>query len=516
LILIKSLEIESYRNIRHARLDDLREFNILIGANNCGKTSILNAITVLTRLVHGSSYDYLCPNCEKIRKSSTQSLAGFCFLLDARDSYLQKGQAKISFSFNQDEVEKQVPGVLQKQEKILSGTSACYRKELVARERYGTLIGEHLSIFTHDDILEWLKRIVLLCPEGRLQTYRDKPIREYVQGKIVRGDQYRKWLSFLKQLVDPKISDYTQILQLVRETDGQGFETTIEEQGSGVRSLVCLMADILSSEDTKILLVDEPELGLNPSSKQRLLQFLLREIERKQIFIATHDPTFVNPSLWKGYDVSVFLHSLSKGEFVRINLKENKEDPETFAGYLPQTTSLKDIQIYVEGSSDVYILETFLRRYLKDACRDWSEVIRKIGIYHLGGDFWPHLLYTIPDCPPYKCIVVFDGDKREVVREEYEKFEGFEFCRDLKELKKVIGTCKPIYCWRKERIDDYLFLTPPGRRPLDYDKKRNGPKFAEEMKFIPKEIKDLFDVITGNSNIVRFRIAVRHENQSMQ
>jgi len=53
--------------------------------------------------------------------------------------------------------------------------------------------------------------------------------------------------------------------------------------------------DILFSDD-EIVLIDEPELGLNPLVKQESLKFLLAESKERQIFIATQDPTFVN--LW--------------------------------------------------------------------------------------------------------------------------------------------------------------------------------------------------------------------------
>ena len=187
---------------------------------------------------------------------------------------------------------------------------------------------------------------------------------------------------------------------------------SFEEEGSGLRSLVCLIAEMLSARDAKILLIDEPELGLNPYSKLEFLRFLLEETSSRQIFVATHDPTFVNPVLWKGYNVSFYIYSVLKEEFVRVNINENREDPGTFCGYLPHTMSLKGVHIYVEGSSDVYIFGVFLRKYLKQARKNWSSILHNIGIYHLGGDNWPHFLYTTPNSPPFKCIIVLDGDKR--------------------------------------------------------------------------------------------------------
>ena len=44
---IKSVEINEFRGIRHIDLTDFSDINILTGDNNCGKTTILEAIQLL-------------------------------------------------------------------------------------------------------------------------------------------------------------------------------------------------------------------------------------------------------------------------------------------------------------------------------------------------------------------------------------------------------------------------------------------------------------------------------------
>ncbi len=50
--LIKSIEIEGFRSLRHVRLD-LRPLNVLIGPNQSGKTNILDALDFLAQAVQG-------------------------------------------------------------------------------------------------------------------------------------------------------------------------------------------------------------------------------------------------------------------------------------------------------------------------------------------------------------------------------------------------------------------------------------------------------------------------------
>ncbi len=45
--MLKSLQLENYRGFRRYRLDGLARVNLLVGKNNCGKTSILEAVRIL-------------------------------------------------------------------------------------------------------------------------------------------------------------------------------------------------------------------------------------------------------------------------------------------------------------------------------------------------------------------------------------------------------------------------------------------------------------------------------------
>lgn len=492
MIIFTDLEVRNYRNIKNAKLSGLRDINLFIGPNNCGKTNLLHAVMILSRLTKGS---YLCPDCEKVRTKIEGSMAPY-YGLDAREKLLGKKEVEIKFDFNEDAIDKMVPLVLERQKEAFTPDIRAHsKKELVLKEAEGALHGEHISLFAHKDILDELKRTIFFCPEQRLQTYKGTNIRDYIKKKNFRGSELNRLIKFIDDTVDSKIIDHIYTLDLVREIDNTSFDTPIEEQGSGVRSLICLFADILSEREKRIVLIDEPELGLNPSAKREFMRFLGEESKDKQIFLSTHDPTFVNPLLWEKGRFSVYLFSIAENKFVKINLDENKEDPNTFAGYLPHTTSLKDIHLYVEGSLNVYIYQAFLRRYLENRFEDWFKIINRIGVYHLGGSFWKHLLYTIPKTP-YKSIIVLDGDKREEGRkvvEEYNKnrlenLPLLTFCESPEKIEKAVTRDTiSVYFLKKERIEKYLEPEPK--------KKTEGPKTAEKMEEVPKEIEKIFNIL---------------------
>ncbi len=257
-----------------------------------------------------------------------------------------------------------------------------------------------------------------------------------------------------------------------------------------------------------IVIIDDPELGLNPLAKQEFLKFLIGESQNKQIFIATQDPTFVNPVLLGKGKVSIYLYSVYDDAFRKINMTQNEEDPNSFAGYLPHTVSLKGIHIYVEGPSDVYIFQIWLEKFMKEKSPDnWFKILNKVGIFHLEGDNWKYLLYTIPK-KPYKCIVILDGDKRKDAENTCEKYNNskantarFEYCVDLETVRNVFreenkyrdNKRHPIYCLEEECIEKYLFPEHTNI-PANFQKTKKGPEIAQKV-LISQEIMELFDVI---------------------
>jgi len=356
----------------------------------------------------------------------------------------------------------------------------------------------HISPFCHDKLVRNFADEILFCPDDRLGSYFGKDFKEYIRQKNLTGRQFLQWIEYLKDIVDFKLIDYDDSIDLVRNYPEKDFVTALNQQGSGIRSFVCIYADIICS-NSHILIIDEPELGLNPLNKQRVLHFLLEQSQKRQVFLSTHDPTFLNPILWSSPNVSVYLYSPYNKEYVKIDLAQSDNDPETFGGYLPHTSSLRDIHIYVEGTSDVYIFQSFLRKYCRAKYKDenWSEILNRVGIFHLGGDFWCHLLHTLPD-HPYKCIVILDGDKKQKAQEVckfysecQENMAKIKFTASIDQIKPIINDAHshPVYCLSKDCIELYLGLNDC--KPSNYNKKIDGPNLAEKAP-IPREIADIF------------------------
>ena len=543
--IIENLYIQNYKNIKEISLTSFKDLNIIIGPNNCGKTSILESINCLKKIEGSSGTSIDCEKnlCSKIQYTynhSHYSEMGFeinniSCIMQENDQYLRKHLITIKYLFssiiindkltdaynlndsqffsniidvintdsgiNIDEKNKQnlIKHLSDRNEdKPLDPYNPRYTLILKQFETTGTRAPiPDISIFNVPAIFEFIRDNVCFIEDNRLQNYKNKNILDYLREKNFSGQQFNTLIGFLKRIVDSNIDDYKQNSLDLKKTDG--FITSISEQGSGVRSLICLAADILSAETGSIILIDEPELGLNPYAKQEFLKFLNEESKLKQIFITTHDPTFVNPILWKSDSTALYLYSLISESFIKVSLDENNNDPATFAGYLPHTTSLKSLHLYVEGASDVYIFQTFIRKYLIQYFDDWSEQLNNIGIYHMSGNNWIHMLSTIPKYP-YKSIILLDGDKKKQIDKSNYIQQNFNFCETLNELQSALHNLNdadktyPLYCLKNSNIESYLDSDLKSGI-TNYKKKIHGPKIAEEMENIPIELVEIFDIL---------------------
>lgn len=57
-MLLTELEIRNYRSLEHVELKAISKFNVLIGPNNAGKSSIFAALAVLNGIIHGIGYPW--------------------------------------------------------------------------------------------------------------------------------------------------------------------------------------------------------------------------------------------------------------------------------------------------------------------------------------------------------------------------------------------------------------------------------------------------------------------------
>lgn len=526
--IIDGVKIHSFRNIAELELKNLKDFNIFIGPNNCGKTTILKALDILSKIKIGGPFlkKPAC-QCSRISGSWNNSPHNSKFLIEAggatvsqQDKHMKKLQFTIAYSFNEKFITTidnqkssngffvellqaihgfpEMPSVKSEMEQHwLSLEKELTTLKLVQQGDTAAMI-EHISLFSKKAITDKISANVVYIDDTRLQDYKHVAIVDYINHKDLNTTAQRELKDFIKEILDPQIKDIKHSLTL--QFNG-GFEELIINQGSGVRSLICLAVDILSAGFRSIILIDEPELGLNPHAKQEFLKFLFEQAQTKQIFIATHDPTFLNPLILdnkENYAIYVYtpLYKLPSSPqscpgFIKVNLDESQEDPHVFCGYLPHTESLKANHLYVEGTKDVYAIQNALINYLQTKSgKSWLKLLNQISIHHMGGENWQHLLYTVLRLP-YKTIILLDNDKLEKAKKICSAYSSISinsvkpiFCETIEEIRSaLVKEVCPVYC-----------LKTPTACVEDLDKQDGDD---EQKKKILTEIEEIFSILAN-------------------
>lgn len=307
MIQIKSVHLFKFRQFKDVTLD-FKEINILVGANNSGKTSILTALRIFFRVLgeEGS----LIGNGQKIEfhphfidMKNIVSLADEKELwTDARAVSQKAGRMRIgvtfennlnitlffSYMFGQIHVSGEInnPGSLSLDTlcKIIKGTMT-YIPGLVgilAQESYVT--SARMSAMTVEARYSEIYRSALFH------------LSKYKNSKSI----FKRLNSILKQHFNIELDSPTNFkpeenIFVDIKYKQNGVSLDISNAGFGMLQVIQLLTYLYLNKP-QYLLIDEPDSHLHPHM-QGILGTILQEIAKDikaQIFIASHSPDFID------------------------------------------------------------------------------------------------------------------------------------------------------------------------------------------------------------------------------
>jgi energy-coupling factor transporter ATP-binding protein EcfA2 len=528
--LLQELEIAGLGCLADEKIRNLTDINVLIGPNNCGKSHILSAIAKLGKLQMGRSPHRLPESSPWLAVIGSEALEVPTAQFEEADVRHGGKDVRIKYHLCASPSLEILAATLGRQPTELA-------RALVEQTREARARGVPVSSVEVKRVMEdlsaesdfWalevsknglpefgdlpfspfllvafrnaLKSRIVMCHDARLRDYNGLSFEQFFGASDLGTDALASLATALRGIVDPSILEFLPYSHKVRQRNG--FEATFQQLGSGCRSLLCLLVEVIRAPAGSIVLLDEPELGLNPSAKNALWTTLVEQARTKQFFIATHDPAFTNPAMWpRGKDdprVSVYIHSPHDSRFVKTNSAESPEVAGTFAGFLTHTSSPKPFHLYVEGRTDAQTFRCLIDKLLWKQGR-WPELEDRIEVYHLGGKFWEKLVSTLPGSP-YRRLVVLDGDYAhkpllERLRKQYglTLWYGEERLPDvtLAALRKATESADhyvPVYLLGRTSLDKYFTGDPPGKASMCIR--------AHKMNTddVPYELCQLLDVI---------------------
>ncbi|WP_026499067.1 AAA family ATPase [Butyrivibrio sp. WCD2001] len=314
--MFNNIEIESYRGLKNIKLDNLDRVNVIIGENNSGKTSVLEAIQLFEEedVIYNLSsiaYKRQVMNRAALRVTLTKyEMLYYSLPMNESEPMISiRGQGH----FGEYDV-----GVRAKKQYIDIDRLEFRRSEEQYIPYYvednGTvpiLVGEYYyNSNGHHDIREGFEVPVIGSLRGEEEKYIDRGIKVVVKTRYISPrDIYSGTfeVAYYKGILMNEKQELIELLKLFDPTivnveaslEGQSKKIMIEDETGSVRPLSVYgegmrrafsIANALRTIGEGVLLIDEFEVGIHKNALSKFVDFLcyMAKKNRTQLFLTTH------------------------------------------------------------------------------------------------------------------------------------------------------------------------------------------------------------------------------------
>lgn len=470
---IRYIKIKNYKSIGETELvlNQPGKINLLIGANNAGKSNILRFISLLgapsvpemlTNTKVGDNYAFHSLAQEDHRNYKWNKPVTFTLGLNLEQNYIDRimknlpvDDVYITYQIvrqsNANHVLQHIDSSIHhvsepeiRQYEIGTGTSGGSFQDALART-IGNVRLNHATAFPKVVYLDEFRRITnnqeLRKKLNDIINF-DHTTQENAEKKALLCEYFKEVFGFE---VDIKIPSIDKEIQIV--VDGQYHP--LSSLGTGYQEIVLIAFTIITT-DADVICIDEPELHLHPRAQRAMLN-LMAQLD-KVFFLATHSNHFLDFEI---EDKKIYQIVNESGETIAYEIDNSAGITEIIhdlgirASELYQTNGI----IWVEGASD----RIYIKKWLELLHPDLKEGLQYTFQFY-GGKVLSH--YSLSD-EEYKnylnmllinknCFVVMDSD----MTKSY-KVTGL---RDTKQ--RVIKECEEngmgYWVTKGKEIENYL------------------------------------------------------------
>lgn len=323
---IENINIKNYRGIQELNITGLKSVNILVGDNNAGKTSLLEAIQV-----------FLNPNLPTLAKIATERESvnkayGSKERMHILDSlyYLFNIKKPTFFSIN-GIVNKKIEKVEINVEKRKMYQIGISKKNLNKTNKFNEIDSYvysfklnntketiELNKYT-DQLFKVEKSKVNLWYVKAIDHLIDDPFSELLKTKDIKDKAVKLLKNFDDNIMDiryiPTENDYN--IPMIEVVNGEYLPVVL--YGDGLKKALTMLNAIIKAENG-VLLVDEYETALHTSIMEKVFKFMVEVAKKEnvQLFLTTHSLEAVDKFLYANEDM---LEDIS---IIRLKKKENK------------------------------------------------------------------------------------------------------------------------------------------------------------------------------------------------
>ena len=293
--MFNQLEVYNFRGIREARIDGLGQVNLFWGKNNCGKSSLLDALF----LVSGMSNPMLSLTINQMRQYGNMSPDGLKVNFYGFDTQTPIRIVAIDGERRELTIEIEESGPIEVNTSSGSGDgslSSTVPNGYGLRLRYSRNGGQYESSLFFDPLkgTDHAKLTLNKTYEERLKCVYLSPKYDFfasVQGlaNILQNKDEQFIIDGLR-LIEPSVKDFVYTGGEILVDVGADRRLPVNVMGDGARKIVSLLTAIYDSANG-VLLVDELSNGFHYSVMPSLWKVIAYAAKKNntQVFATTHD-----------------------------------------------------------------------------------------------------------------------------------------------------------------------------------------------------------------------------------
>lgn len=504
--MLKYVRVASHKGVKRCELHNLSQLNVLVGKNNSGKSSLLEAMATSGKCFAGImitddaleeilskhlSWMLSRHGSENLARNSHLNLA--TFIAGWRDQI-----------FFEEELQKWADQAYQYVSPRLGGKN----REVFQFEVLFESMFENVRRFRHESgapVLVPAKRQIESSPSISFnQSTLVDPVGTvllnqlfYLKNQSVRSSDYAEFLQVSKAFGDVTsglefniIPDRKGKLELLfSDFSGEWFPA--RDCGLGLQDILVIVSVVKLSQ-ANLVMIEEPENHIHPDKQRRLLSLLRSEVG-KQFFLATHSGIFIDPAY---IDRAFYVERNDNGIAVRD--RTSRAELLKGLGYSIADNIGCDLVVLTEGPNDGPVLEEICRKL-----GFWSDFT--IRFWPLGGDNMARFDFSLisESYDPCRVIALIDKDPKS--RKARQKFQANCDRAGIKcvQLKRyAIENYATIRAINQCRIvDEIVGKEVPFAKNFEdefgFSIKRSLPRIFESMSIEELEGTDLLEFCRG-------------------
>ncbi len=304
---MKNICIDRYRGIKNLKIDGLKRINLVVGDNNCGKTSVMEALQLLRTSGSLANVYRIARQRDSLAVSASNSIfdSFLCMFPKGNDNELC---VRVLGMCNEKKIEVELTGkkgrILLDTKEITNGVVR--RQDVPNGEIEADCFDGDISLRYGDDLSKTSIRVNQYSSvTGTTASDRDQfsivyvspfeHLRGSIISKIVRNESYKQICIRALQLFDPEISDMMIFKSDVGSRPVEYLrhnvlgDMPVSSYGDGIKKVLALSNAIAMAADG-ILLIDEIETAIHKRYYDDIFRFIVKACStfNVQAFITTH------------------------------------------------------------------------------------------------------------------------------------------------------------------------------------------------------------------------------------